>query len=255
MASQANLSADCYRGVSTFQADIGLQFIQKLAPDLGSRVLDLGCGTGYLAAALSKHVGREGEVTAIDPDVERLALAKQNFPAENISFVVGDDKTFPEDQYDLVFANCVVHWIGDTFSLFKSVYQNLKPGGKFAFTTGMGPVFAKGIMDELLGAGVLDSLFPTNASFLSSDEYCKLAVSVGFEVALTEVKEILWTFESVNAIIDYYFGLLQGDLDRASINPQTLDHCRDKYDEDLRTQVDPQDMLHVVLVKPFQRAN
>ena len=105
-------------------------------------------------------------------------------------------------------------------------------------------------MDELLGEGMLDSLFPKNASFLSSAEYCNLAASIGFEVSSTEVKEELWTFEGVNAVIDYYFGLLQGDLDRASINPQTLEHCRDKYEEDLRTRADPQDMLHVVLVKP-----
>lgn len=230
MSSQAKQSADCYREASKFQADIGLQFIQKLAPDLGSRVLDLGCGTGYLAAALSKCVGPEGKVIAIDPDVERIALAQQKYAADNLSFVVGGDKVFPEDQYDLVFANCVVHWIDDKFALFKRVYQNLKPGGKFAFTTGMGPVFAKGVMDELLGEGVLDSLFPKNASFLSSAEYCNLAASIGFEVSSTEVKEVLWTFEGVNAVIDYYFGLLQGDLDRASINPQTLEHCRDKYE-------------------------
>ena len=251
MSSQAKTSADCYKRASTFQADIGLQFIQKLAPDLGSIVLDLGCGTGFLATALSKHVGPEGKVTAVDPDENRLVLAQQNYAADNISFMVGDDKTFPNNQYDLVFANCVVHWIDDKFALFNCVYQNLKPGGKFAFTTGKGPVLAKGIMDELLGAGVLDNLFPNNATFLSPAEYNTLAALVGFEVASTEVKEILWTFKSVDTVIDYYFGLLQGDLDHASINPQCLECCRDKYDKDLPNWVDPQDMLHIVLVKPL----
>ena len=251
MSSLTKESADCYKRASKFQADIGLQFIQNLAPDVGSKVLDLGCGTGFLAVALSKCVGPEGKVTAVDPDEDRLVLAQQNYAAHNISFMVGDDKTFPKSQYDLVFANCVVHWIDDKFALFNRIYQNLKPGGKFAFTTGKGPVLAKGIMDKLLGAGVLDNLFPNTATFLSPAEYCTLATLVGFEVASTEVKEIPWTFKSVNTVIDYYFGLLQGDLDHASINPQSLEYCRDKYDKDLSNRVDSQDMLHVVLVKPL----
>ena len=76
--------------------------IYLVASGFGRRVLDLGCGTAYLAAALSKCVGAEGKVTAIGLDVDRLTLAQQRYAAGNLSLVARDGKAFREEQNDLV---------------------------------------------------------------------------------------------------------------------------------------------------------
>ena len=49
----------------------------------GATVLDLGCGTGYLTKVLSERVGPEGKVVAVDPDGERLKIARENHSASN----------------------------------------------------------------------------------------------------------------------------------------------------------------------------
>ena len=55
--------------------------IDMLNVEKGAIVLDLGCGTGYLTKALSERVGPEGKVVAVDPDGERLKIAKHTLLA------------------------------------------------------------------------------------------------------------------------------------------------------------------------------
>ena len=109
--------------------------IEQLDLDKGMSVLDLGCGTGNLTKILSEKVGPEGRIVAVDPDKERLQIARENYSVSNIEYIEADDQTFPEGQYDLVFANTVIHWIQDKRALFEKVYKNLKVGGRFAFVT------------------------------------------------------------------------------------------------------------------------
>ena len=63
----------------------------------GSSVLDLGCGTGYLTKVLSERIGPEGKVVAVDPDGERLKIARENYSSSNIEYIQADDKTFHQD--------------------------------------------------------------------------------------------------------------------------------------------------------------
>ena len=58
-------------------------------------------------------MGAEGKVVAVDPDEERLKLAKENYARDNIDYVNGDDETFPDGPYDLVFANQFVQCMGE----------------------------------------------------------------------------------------------------------------------------------------------
>ena len=55
----------------------------------GSIVLDLGCGTGYLSSVLAERVGPSGHVIAVDPDRERIRVAKANVKVANIRDLPG----------------------------------------------------------------------------------------------------------------------------------------------------------------------
>ena len=255
-------SAKRYSETSSFQRNSGYQFIQQLSPNSGCRVLDLGCGTGSLAAVLSECVGPEGKVIAVDPDEERLKLAQEKYARDNIEYVSGNDATYPEGPYDLVFANQVIHWIHDKEALFRRVYENLKSGGRFAFTTGNGaplyefPPSANHCMNELFGPDFIRKVFCKRMEFLTCDQYQELASSHGFDVTCMEVKDrphVLGLTWSVNNLVEYFFGLLHGELDREAINEEALQSCKDKYEDDLLREAkfhQTVKMLHVVMTKP-----
>ena len=71
--------------------------MSHLKPCRGSAVLDLGCGTGNITSLLAERVAPESRVVGVDPDEERIDIAREGNKHTNVTFVAGDDQTFPED--------------------------------------------------------------------------------------------------------------------------------------------------------------
>ena len=90
--------AQLYSEVSSLQIKHGEELIEKLSLEKNMKILDLGCGTGYLSAVLADYVGPEGSVVAIDPNKGRLEIAKKRYSRPNLMFLEANDVTLPEDQ-------------------------------------------------------------------------------------------------------------------------------------------------------------
>ena len=96
--SSSRNAAEGYKQSSlSVQKVDGEMFIEtEVCPQAGDAILDLGCGTGELSAYLAELVGPEGKVVAVDPDKERILLAKQSYgEVKNLSFVEGSASNFP----------------------------------------------------------------------------------------------------------------------------------------------------------------
>ena len=77
----------------------------------GSRVLEIGCGTGKLTEAL---VERGLRVDAVDPGPNMIALArKRTGDSEVVTFHLGrfEDVALPEEAFDAVFSATAFHWV------------------------------------------------------------------------------------------------------------------------------------------------
>jgi len=95
----------------------------------GMRVIDLGCGTGDLTRRLA-DVLPDSEVVGVDSSSEMLKKAHDRaqrgvtFLAQRIEDVEG--------QWDLVFSNAAIQWVGNHESLVRQLFSLLAPGGRLA---------------------------------------------------------------------------------------------------------------------------
>lgn len=102
----------------------------------GTTVADIGAGTGYMVAPLSKAVGKGGTVIAIDASAEMVEyLAKRSSdlgPAKIVPRKVGpDDPELPTASVDRVLTLDTWHHVKGREAYAKKVYEGLKRGGRF----------------------------------------------------------------------------------------------------------------------------
>lgn len=112
----------------------------------GSRILDLGSGSGRDVYALAQLVGPEGEVIGVDMTDEQLAVARstqswhaEKFGYDNVRFLKGyleklDELELEKGSFDVVVSNCVINLSPDKDAVLASVKRLLKPGGEFYFS-------------------------------------------------------------------------------------------------------------------------
>ena len=103
-------------------------------PDRKLRILDLGCGTGLVAAQLKKY-WPDSAVSGVDISPNMLAQAEQ----KNIynQLVEADLETFLAEKksaFDLIVAADVLTYFGDLKTIFSGVFGLLEKTGKFVFS-------------------------------------------------------------------------------------------------------------------------
>ena len=95
------------------------------------RVVDLGCGTGLLTAALHDQLGAT-ETVGVDSSDAMLERARA-LDAPGLRFVQGDIGDWEPDQpFEVVFSNAALQWLPDHPQLFKRLTAMLVPGGEIA---------------------------------------------------------------------------------------------------------------------------
>lgn len=174
----ANLYDDKYAFVSKYGEDL----IGWLAPQKGERILDVGCGTGQLAAEIA---GYGAHVTGMDFSATMIEKAKKAYPT--LTFDVKDVRDFAYDEpFDALFSNAALHWVEEQEAAVASMYRALKPGGRLVLEMG-----GKGNVQEILQAvdeamweaGCREHLTGEWWFFPSIAEYTTLLEQTGFYVS------------------------------------------------------------------------
>ena len=81
-----------------------LETIRHLNLTGGERVLDIGCGPGFLCESMSEIVGRDGAVVGIDISADLVALCNRRQHPTWLSYEVGDATKLnqPDASFDVV---------------------------------------------------------------------------------------------------------------------------------------------------------
>ena len=164
-----------YEGKHAFVWKYGEDLLNLLFPQPGEKILDVGCGTGQLAAKIAAN---GTIVTGIDASAAMVEKAKLNYP--NLEFVVADARSFQfNTSFDAVFSNATLHWIPEPEAVINSIYRALKPGGRFIAEFG-GKGGIKLITDALYQAIEIKS--SQSWYFPSIGEYATMLEQQGFDV-------------------------------------------------------------------------
>jgi ubiquinone/menaquinone biosynthesis C-methylase UbiE len=134
------LKAQVYLWVLEWDARVeGLQVdrvVETLHLTPGTRVADIGAGTGLFSWPLARAVGKDGVVYAVDINpvllghIERIATAK-GFSNVRTVLAAEDDPLLPEP-VDLVFMCDTLHAIEDRAAYLETLRGHLRPGGRIA---------------------------------------------------------------------------------------------------------------------------
>ncbi|MGZ4611181.1 MAG: class I SAM-dependent methyltransferase [Actinomycetes bacterium] len=110
----------------------GTAVLDLLDPQAGESIVDLGCGSGELTAAIA---ARGAHVVGVDSSPEMLDRARERFP--HLELRLADGHEFDVDRpVDAVFSNAALHWMTDPDAVVAAVRSALRDGGRFVAEMG-----------------------------------------------------------------------------------------------------------------------
>ncbi|MFF7971159.1 methyltransferase domain-containing protein [Streptomyces sp. NPDC007905] len=103
----------------------------------GDRVLDVGCGTGYLTRHMAARVGPDGTVTGVDPSPPVLAYARNRKRRTGSACCtyqegIAESLDLPDASFDTVVSSLMLHHLPEDLRLpaLREMRRVLRPGGR-----------------------------------------------------------------------------------------------------------------------------
>jgi trans-aconitate 2-methyltransferase len=108
-----------------------------LALEGDERVLDAGCGTGQVTAALLERLPR-GQVIALDGSASMIDRARERLGEDRVTYVVADlQRPLPVGEpVDAVLSTATFHWVLEHEALFRNLADVMRPGAQLAAQCG-----------------------------------------------------------------------------------------------------------------------
>jgi ubiquinone/menaquinone biosynthesis C-methylase UbiE len=121
---------------SFYNAGVIDALVQHAGVGSGSRVVDVGTGTGFVAAGLAPVAA---SVVGVDNSPAMLAVAADNLASlglDNVELLEGevDALGLPDDSVDAAVANMVLHHAPEPAAMLTEMARVIHPGGMVAVT-------------------------------------------------------------------------------------------------------------------------
>jgi len=230
-------NTELYNLQHNFVYKFGENVIEWLDPQVGEKILDVGCGTGQLADIIHNAGAL---VTGIDASPEMIKKARENY--DDIKFFVRDAADFSfEEKFDAAFSNAALHWIARQEEALHCICDALKQHGRFVFEMG-GKHNIENIHSALkcvmMEEGLTNHIPDESNYFPSVAEQCELLEKVGFMVSDVmyfkrptklegEEGMTLW----INQFCGFFFKDISGEL-KERITTRTVQRLRNTNYQD-----------------------
>ena len=206
----ASAGYEAYMG--RWSRHLALVYIGFAAPKDGDRVLDVGTGTGALAAALEAKLG-SSQITGVDPSAGFIAYATKNAKSGRARFEVGDAQKlrFADASFDQTMSMLVMNFIPDHNKAIAEMRRVTRAGGTVSscvWDYGDGMESLRMFWDEVVALDpAAEPKHERNMKLTREGQIGALWKSAG----LANVQEKALTIEQAFSSFDDYWGpFLQG---------------------------------------------
>jgi trans-aconitate methyltransferase len=192
-----------------------------LAP-VGPRddVLDVGCGTGALAARIRAMTS--GRVAAVDPSAGMIEAARRDAPAGVELARLSAEELPYEAEFDLVISNSALHWFRDVPGALARIRRALRPGGRAALQAPATRLYVPEFVEAMEEVARDPRTAATFATFRSpwlfletADEYGALLPPAGLRPEVARLDELVMSETPDGALRIFGSGAEAGYLDPA----------------------------------------
>ncbi|MHB8340863.1 MAG: methyltransferase, FxLD system [Mycobacteriales bacterium] len=178
---------------SSSQPSIMAIMLEQLRVEPGQRVLEIGTGTGYNAALLSRMVGEAGMVTTIDIDADLVGKARRHLAAAGLDQVKvvcadGADGWAERAPYDRIILTAGAHDMASAW------FDQLAPNGRLVLPLSLRgaqrSVAFERAADHLVSVSIMDCGFmPLRGALATPDSARRLGES-GLFLHLGDEREV-----------------------------------------------------------------
>jgi len=190
----------------------------------GSKVLEVGCGTGNYAVALRALVGCG--LWAVDPSEEMLSRAKER--SDEIRFCLGkaEKLDFQQGFFDMVFSVDVIHHLSGPSDFFREAHRVLKKGGRVCTVTDSEWIIRH---REPLAVYFPETVEVELKRYARIDELESIMTRIGFGEVKESMAEFSYELHDVQAYHDKAFSSLH------LISKEAFELGIERMERDLRT--------------------
>lgn len=110
---------------------IGDRLLEIAAARAGEKVVEIGCGTGMLAARIAAAVA-PGSLLAVDISEPLLAVARRDVPGVEFRHADAQTAALPGG-HNLAISRFGVMFFADAAAAFANIRASLRPGGRLCF--------------------------------------------------------------------------------------------------------------------------
>lgn len=138
MSTAREWDGDTYDRISAPMERLGLETLDRLTLAGDETVLDAGCGSGRVTAALLDRLPH-GRVIGIDGAASMIEAARRRLgDRPDLDLRVGDlaELDLGDTRVDAVLSTATFHWVADHDDLFRRLRATLRDGGPFVAQCG-----------------------------------------------------------------------------------------------------------------------
>lgn len=219
-----------YEKYSQPQVDAAKKHLKNISFDGCYSVIDIGCGSGAITAMIADMLPNI-RVSGSDVSGDMIRAARKNHGSrENLTFYEQDAQKFVgKHEFDIAVSFLTLHWVQDRPAFFTTLFNALKPGGKFFITAGsknsqiealkkkfFGSLFAQDPQWQFLK----DTTMVTGNNAVSEVDLLKMASAAGFtNIEISEEIEC-HSFASIHDLAQFVGTFISGFKDIAELPAQ-----------------------------------